>query len=451
MSLRLSSLALLYCALTVVAVRAADNGLPPNVILILADDQGTVDAGCFGSDDLVTPALDQLARTGVRFSQFYSAAPVCSPSRAGALTGRWPVRAGVPGNCASQQGGSGALPPAEQTMAEMFRAAGYATAHIGKWHLGYTEETIPQRQGFDVSFGHMGGCIDNYSHFFYWSGPNTHDLWKNGQEVYLDGGYFPDLMLAEAADFIREHSQRPFFMYYALNTPHYPYQGDAHWLQHFANMEDPRRLYAAFLAAQDERLGKLLQLLQQLDLRRRTIVIYQSDNGHSTEERAHFGGGSAGLHRGAKFSLLEGGIRVPAVISWPDTLPAGEVREQVAHACDWLPTVAELAGVALPQAALDGLSLVDVVRDAAADSPHQNSALHWQVGAGVNPEWAVRLGDWKLIGRTRDTGNSTGKWETVQNVLVNIRNDPGEATNMADLHPEIVRQLTELHDTYLQN
>ncbi len=451
MKLRLCNPVLFGCVIFAAVVEAAAAELPPNVILILADDQGTVDAGCFGSGDLVTPALDTLAETGIRFTQFYSAAPVCSPSRAGALTGRWPVRAGVPGNCASRKGGSGALPPSEQTMAEMFRAAGYATAHIGKWHLGYTDETIPQRQGFDVSFGHMGGCIDNYSHFFYWSGPNIHDLWKNGQEVYRDGGYFPDLMLSEASDFIREHSQRPFFMYYAMNTPHYPYQGDAHWLEHFEKMEDPRRLYAAFLAAQDERLGKLLHLLRQLDLRRRTIVIYQSDNGHSTEERAHFGGGSAGQHRGAKFSLLEGGIRVPAVISWPGTLPEGEVRGQVAHACDWLPTVAELTGVKLPAASLDGLSLVGVVRDAALESPHQRTALHWQVGAGNSPEWAVRLGDWKLIGRTRDTGNSTGKWETLQNVLVNIERDPGESADVAEQHPEIVRQLTELHDTYLQN
>ncbi|MFZ9088877.1 MAG: sulfatase-like hydrolase/transferase [Planctomycetaceae bacterium] len=422
---------------------------PPNVILILADDQGTVDAGCFGSGDLVTPALDQLAAEGVRLTQFYAAAPVCSPSRAGALTGRWPVRAGVPGNCSSRRGVGNSLPPEETTMAEVFRGAGYATAHIGKWHLGYTEQTIPQRQGFDLSFGHMGGCIDNYSHFFFWAGPNTHDLWRNGQEIYRDGGYFPDLMLQEATQFIRGHQDQPFFMYYAMNTPHYPYQGDAHWLEHFAEMEDPGRLFAGFLAAQDQRLQGLLRVLQELDLRRRTIIVYQSDNGHSTEERAHFGGGSAGRHRGAKFSLLEGGIRVPAVISWPGELPAGEVRDQAGHACDWLPTLTELAGVNLPDLKLDGLRLTDVLKTSSAKSPHQQQALHWQVGTGSNADWAVRLGDWKLIGRTRDTGNSTGKWDVIRDQLFDLGEDPEEQVNLAEQHPEMTAKLRLLHESYL--
>jgi arylsulfatase A-like enzyme len=162
---------------------AAASAPKPNVIFILADDQGSVDLGCYGAKDLHTPHTDAIAARGVRFTQFYSAAAVCSPSRAGALTGRWPARAGVPGNVSSQKGGRGGLPPEERTMAEVFKAAGYATAHIGKWHLGYTPETSPRAQGFDHSFGHMGGCIDNYSHFFYWQGPNRHDLWRDGTEV----------------------------------------------------------------------------------------------------------------------------------------------------------------------------------------------------------------------------------------------------------------------------
>ncbi len=293
----------------------------PNIIVILADDQGAIDLGVYGAKDLHTPNFDALAKRGVRFTQFYSAAPVCSTSRAGLLTGRWPVRAGVPSNCASQARGAGALPPEEITMAEMFRESRYATAHIGKWHLGYTSETSPNTQGFDHSFGHMGGCIDNYSHFFYWSGPNIHDLWRNGTEVFHDGDYFPDLMAREAKQFMERHRDQPFFIYYALNTPHYPYQGDAKWLEHFKDLPHPRRLYAAFLAAQDERIGKLLETVDSLGLRNQTIIVFQSDNGHSTEERAHFGGGSAGPYRGAKFSLFEGGIRLPAMISWPATFP----------------------------------------------------------------------------------------------------------------------------------
>ncbi len=150
---------------------AADVPPRPNVIVILTDDQGTADAGCYGARDPVTPAIDSLAARGVRFTRFYAAAPVCSPSRAGLLTGRYPLHCGVTGNCASQRGGKGALPVREKTMADLFRAAGYATAQVGKWHLGYTPETMPLARGFDRSFGHMGGCIDNWSHFFFWQAP----------------------------------------------------------------------------------------------------------------------------------------------------------------------------------------------------------------------------------------------------------------------------------------
>ncbi len=420
----------------------------PNVIFIMADDQGSLDLGCYGAKDLVTPHTDALAVRGLRFTQFYSAAPVCSPSRAGVLTGRWPVRAGVPGNCASQKGGKGALPAAEVTMAEMFKNAGYATAHIGKWHLGYTPESSPQAQGFDHSFGHMGGCIDNWSHFFYWSGPNIHDLWRNGVEAFHEGEFFPDLMAREAGRFMERHRDRPFFIYYALNTPHYPYQGDAKWLEHFKDLPYPRNLYAAFLAAQDERLGVIFKKVESLGLRERTIIVFQSDNGHSTEQRAHFGGGNAGPYRGAKFSLFEGGIRLPAILSWPGKLPQNEVRDQPAHACDWLPTLAELAGVKTPAAPLDGRSLVPVLRDVEASSPHAKHVLHWQVGAGPNADWAVREGDWKLLGKTRDTTDGRQPVK-VTRFLSNLGSDPGERTNHADKHPEIVARLQRLHDQHL--
>ena len=422
----------------------------PNVIVIMADDQGSVDLGCYGAQDLHTPHTDALAAQGVRFTQFYSGAPVCSPSRACLLTGRYPVRAGVPGNCASQRGGKGALPDTEVTLAEMFKAAGYATAHIGKWHLGYTPETQPNAQGFDHSFGHMGGCIDNYSHFFYWSGPNIHDLHRNGAEVFCDGEYFPELMVREAAGFLQKNKDRPFFIYYALNTPHYPYQGDAKWLKHFEHLPYPRNLYAAFLASQDERLGALLAHVDALGLRDRTIIAFQSDNGHSTEERAHFGGGSAGPYRGAKFSLFEGGIRVPAILSWPGTLPQNETRTAMAHAADWLPTLAELCDLEPPATRLDGRSLAAVLRDANAPSPHDGAALHWQVGQGPNADWAVRDGDWKLIGNTRDTGAGDVQSKRVSLFLANLRDDPGETTDLADQHPDIVDRLRRLHEQHLE-
>jgi arylsulfatase A-like enzyme len=412
----------------------------PNVIVIMADDQGTVDARCCGSTDIETPAIDRLAREGIRFTQFYSAAPVCSPSRAGLLTGRYPPRAGVPNNAPSESGKAG-MPPSEVTMAEMFKAAGYATAHVGKWHLGYSPETMPNAQGFDLSFGHMGGCIDNYSHFFYWQGPNRHDLHLDGVEIHRPGRFFPDMMVEEASAFLRANRAGPFFVYFALNLPHYPYQGDEKWLKRYASLPHPRNLYAAFVSTLDERVGRLLDELDALGLASNTVVVYQSDNGHSTEERAHFGGGSAGEYRGAKFSLFEGGIRVPALVRWPGRIPAGETRGQMAHGCDWMPTLAELCGVTPPDARLDGRSLVPVIRKAAAPSAHD--VLHWQVGG----PWAVREGDWKLLGQPQDTGVRPAE-KLPRLFLVNLRDDPRERTNLADREPDRVTRLKALHDAW---
>lgn len=443
-----SVLALLLAAVLpwpVVSV-AADTPRP-NVIVIVTDDQGAADAGCYGAKDLATPNIDALAARGVRFTQFYAAAAVCSPSRAALLTGRYPLRAGLVGNAASQPGGKEAMPGAQVTMAEMFKTAGYATAHLGKWHLGYTPDTMPNAQGFDHSFGHMGGCIDNFSHFFYWAGPNRHDLFRNGVEVQMPGRYFPDLIVEEAAQFIERNRARPFFIYFALNMPHYPYQGETKWLERFKELPYPRNLYAAFLASCDERIGALLKKVDDAGLRERTIIVFQSDNGHSTEERAHFGGGSAGAYRGQKFSLFEGGIRLPAVVSWPGQLPQGETRGQLVHSCDWLPTLAELAGVKVLNPDLDGRSIVPVIRSAAAPAPHE--VLHWHVGAGPRPQWAVREGDWKLIGNVQSTPDPALTKEDKQFFLSNLAADPGEQTNWVAQRPEMLARLRQLHADWL--
>jgi len=429
------------------ATHAADK-TKPNVIIILSDDQGSVDANCYGAKDLVTPGIDAIAAHGVRFTQFYSAAPICSPSRAGLLTGRYPWQVGMPGN--------GPEPPSEAddqldtytgnglatnalTIADMFHSAGYSTAHLGKWHLGTSVGHRPLDHGFDYSFGFMGGCIDNYSHFFYWAGPNVHDLWENSQRVRFPGKFFPDLMLDKAEAFITQHRDRPFFMYFAMNMPHYPYQGDPKWLEYYKKLPYPRNLYAAFVSTLDDRVSLFMKFLQEQGLRDNTIIIYQSDNGHSVEERAHFGGGSSGPYRGAKFSVFEGGIRLPGIISWAGHLPEGEVRKQIAHSCDWMPTLAELCDVPLPKSELVGRSLAPVIRSADAPSPHD--VLQWRTG----DQWAVRQGPWKLLHKPNDTADKqklTGDdkiW-----FLANIDNDPGEKVNEASRHPEIVERLRGL-------
>lgn len=436
-------------------VRAAETGAEvsrPNVIVIFTDDQGTVDVGCYGASELATPGIDMIAARGVRFSQFYAAAPVCSPSRVGLLTGRFPWVAGLDRNAGGgpsedivdlkESEDPRGLPPAEITMAEMFRSAGYATAHIGKWHLGHGPGMRPLDQGFDYSFGHMGGCIDNYSHFMYWSGPNRHDLFENNQRVRMPGKFFPDLMVEKATQFIEGRKEKPFFMYFAMNTPHYPYQGEPEWIEYYQDLPYPRNLYAAFVSTLDARIQRLVESLDRMGLRENTIIVFQSDHGHSTEERAHFGGGENGPYRGAKFSLCEGGIRVPAIISWPGQLPEGEVRNQIAHGCDWLPTVADLCRIEPPQVELSGKSLVGVLRSADTQSPHD--ALHWKQGK----QWAVRQGPWKLIHAPNPPGDGPElRKQDREWFLTNVEENPGETENFAEKHPEIVERLKKLGET----
>jgi len=408
----------------------------PNVILIYSDDQGAIDLNCYGSKDLETPNIDRLAENGIRFTQFY-AAPVCSPSRASLLTGLTAQRAGVPGNAAASLESKAGLPGDRFTMAEMFKGAGYKTAHIGKWHLGYQPEMSPNSQGFDYSFGHIVGCIDNYSHFYYWRGPNRHDLYRNGKEVYYPGQYFPDLMVKEAVQYMEQNRDDPFFMYFAINMPHYPYQGDPKWLEYYRDkgVAYPRDLYAAFVSTLDDKIGLLLSKVKELGLSKNTIIIFQSDNGYSTEERAHFGGGSSGVYRGAKACLFEGGIRVPSIISWPGKIPVGEVRNQFAVNTDWMPTLAEFCQIDLNSNNLDGKSLVQVIRNGNAPTLHSEGYC-W----AFRDMWVARKGKWKLLGNPYDTSQRDYTFSE-KLFLVNLEVDPGEKNNLAEKHPEKVREL----------
>ncbi|MDE0577303.1 MAG: sulfatase-like hydrolase/transferase, partial [Opitutales bacterium] len=430
----------LFCVGSLVSLTAKDK---PNVIVIYSDDQGSVDANCYGSKDLATPTLDKLAATGVRFTQMYSPSAICSASRAGLLTGRFPPRAGVPGNVSSHKGKAG-LPTEEVTMAEIFKHAGYATAHVGKWHLGYTPETMPNGQGFDFSYGHMGGCIDNYSHFFYWVPPNLHDLWRNGVEIWEDGRYFGDLMVRECTTFMDNNSKRPFFMYWAINWPHYPLQGTDKWREHYKDHPHPRDKYGAFISSMDEIVGKVVSHVEKMGLRENTIIVFQSDHGHSIETRTFGGGGSSGPYRGAKGSLFEGGIRVPSIVSWPGKIPEGEVRSQMATGCDWFPTLAELSGAKLPKGhKLDGKSLVEVISDGATPSPHKS--FYWQLGK----QSVVREGNWKLLHSPNDNNRPEGREPSGKVFLANLTEDPGESKNLAKKHPDVVNRLTELKQSYV--
>jgi arylsulfatase A-like enzyme len=411
------------------------------VIIIYTDDQGTLDLNCYGAKDLATPNMDKIAADGIRWTQFYSAAPVCSPSRAALMTGMTPQAAGVPGNVGLTAAG---MPTDKLTIAEALKGAGYKTALIGKWHLGHHKDTIPNAQGYDHQFGHYVGCIDNYSHFFYWSGPNKHDLFRNNKEVHLPGKFFPDLMVDEATQFINKNKENPFFIYFAMNTPHYPYQGDPKWLEHYKDLPQKRRYYAAFLSTQDDRIGKLMDSVEKAGLKENTIIIFQSDHGHSTEQRAFYGGGYSGPYRGAKFSLLEGGLRVPAMISWPGKIKAGQVRDQFAVACDWYPTILDLCGVDMPKHKLDGKSLRKIIESPVAKTAHK--FFNWQMAK----QWAVREGPWKLCSNIVDTSGDKRKLEKGLR-LYNIDKDPSETKDMANSHKDIVKRLQKHHDQWIMS
>lgn len=427
----------------------------PNVLVILTDDQGYMDLGSYGATDLQTPHIDRLADTGVKFTQFYAAAPVCSPSRAGFLTGKYNFNAGLFGNVApphrDPEGNSG-LPTSEITMAELFKSNGYRTGLIGKWHLGHTPEKLPNGQGFDYFFGHQRGCIDNFSHFFYWSGPNLHDLYQNDQEIYRPGEFFGDLMVDEAKNFMEQDSDKPFFMYWAINMPHYPYQGDPKWLEAYADLDSPRKEYAAFVSTIDELVGEVYAHLKAIGELENTIIVYQSDHGHSVEERAFFGGGDPGPFSGAKFSMLEGGIRVPAIIRYPQKLPQNELRHQWANSIDWMPTLAAIADIDLPTShQIDGKNLLPLLLNPQVPSPHQT--MYWGTGLPENENhpWAVRKGPWKLIGNPNDPTGKLQFSEADKLYLVNLESDSTEVRNLATQHPEKTHELHILYKNWIEN
>lgn len=413
----------------------------PNVIIIYTDDQGSIDANCFGAKDLFTPNIDKLAATGVKFTQFYAAASVCSPSRAALLTGKTPRHAGLPGNVPYVADSEG-LPTEQITIAEKLKENGFVTAHIGKWHLGHAEKSQPNAQGFDYSYGHIGGCIDNYSHYFYWEGPNCHDLWENGKEIWREGEYFQDLINEKVLHFVEENQDNPFFLYYAINLPHYPLQGTNKWRDYYADLESPRDKYAAAVSTVDERIGFLLNKLEELNLRDNTIIIFQSDHGHSVEERTFGGGGNSGPYRGAKFSYFEGGIRVPAIISWPAKIPQNQVRDQLAVNVDWLPTVLDFQGISYSENEFEGVSLRNTIMN---NDSTAHEVFWWWANENY---WAVRKGDWKLLKNPWDPTQKDPLPQKDSLFLVNIKEHPEEGVNVAEEHPEKVQELIQVYQLW---
>ncbi|MFB3829818.1 MAG: sulfatase-like hydrolase/transferase [Bryobacteraceae bacterium] len=419
------------------AAAAAAPARRPNFIVFLTDDHGSADLGCQGARDLKTPNIDALAASGARFTNWYSNAPVCAPARGALMTGRYPQRNGVITNGTP-------LRPSEKTIAEWLKPHGYRTAITGKWHLGSDPDTVPNAHGFDHFFGFHSGCVDFYSHRYYWGEPrrvNYHDLWRNREEVFEDGQYLTELIAREACNWLQAQPRQPFFLYVPFNAVHYPMHAPRKYLERFpASMDPERRMYAAMLAAADDAVGQILGTVKKMGQLDNTMVFFQADNGATKEPRAGLGGkiakgGSNGVFRGEKFSLFDGGMHVPGILSWPGKVPAGQVRHEVGMAVDILPTILAAAGVPLPQdRTLDGRDILGKLR---------HEAIFW----GSGGQLAVRRRNWKLVKNGSITGPDGSRKRLEGDdalFLSDLEKDPGETKNLRHANPAVLDEMLTL-------
>lgn len=418
-------------------------GRRPNVVVLYADDLGWGDLGCFGADELDTPALDALCASGVRLPQWYSNSPVCSPSRASLFTGRYPARTGVDAILGGARTTAG-LPP-QPTLASRLRDRGYATGLFGKWHLGVDPASSPLERGFDEHFGFRAGCVDYYSHIYYWGEGNPlHDLWDGEDEVWLNGEYLTTVIADRASSFIEEHADQAFFCCVAFNAPHYPLHAPEQYVAQFAHLPEDRRMLAAMVKAMDDGVATVLAALERFGLREDTLVFMSSDNGPSIEERnwlngeeVSYHGGSAGGLRGHKGSVFEGGVRVPAMISWPAGLPSGVDAPGPALMMDLLPTVLEAVdGGESADPEVDGRSVLRVLQEVPRAAPVAERCLFWE----YEGQLAVRCGRWKLVLHARE---SMSPGVAVERGLYDLEADPAETTDLSSARPELARGLEE--------
>ncbi|WP_221031505.1 sulfatase family protein [Actomonas aquatica] len=390
---------------------------PPNVVIIYADDLGYGDLGCFGAEDIATPHLDRLAVDGIKFTDFYSAAHVCSPSRAALLTGRIPQRMGI-GGVFFPESFTG-MPTDELTLAELLHNQGYATAAVGKWHLGHHHRYLPLQRGFDEYFGI----------------PYSNDMEST---VYLEGNdvvdFAPDQRFTtrtyteRAVDFIRRHPDGPFFLYLAHNMPHVPIYASPEF-----EGTSQRGLYGDVIQELDWSVGQIRAALEAQGLLENTLIVFSSDNGPWHVMRDH-GGSAAHLREGKQFTF-DGGMRVPTVAMWPAGIKAGQVYEAVAVMTDWMITIAALTGAELPtDRAYDGENLQPVF---AGTGPRADNTFLFYDGMTLS---GYREGDWKL--KLPYAGFPGARWKHQVAphplLLVNLRDDPGEQHNLADAMPEKV-------------
>jgi arylsulfatase A-like enzyme len=410
---------------------ADDAAARPNVIVILADDLGYADIGVHGGTQIPTPNIDRLAASGVRCTDGYVSCPYCSPTRAGLLTGRYQQRFGHEFNCnpANKRWREIGLPTTETTIADRLAAAGYATGMVGKSHLGYADAYHPLRRGFQEFFGHLAG---GHAYFSTSKPFSKNSPLLRGTTPVAETEYLTDALAREAVSFVERHRERPFFLYLAFNAVHTPMEAKPEQLARFAAIADEeRRTYAAMTVSLDEAVGRVLDALEAAGVRERTLVFFLSDNGGPTcTDMAKNGSLNTPL-RGSKGQTLEGGIRVPFLVSWPGKLPAGTTYGRPVIQLDILPTALAAAGAPVAaEAALDGVDLVPYLSGRRDGPPHE--ALYWRFGR----QSAIRKGNLKLVTwMDRDT-------EVMSTQLFDLAADVGEAHDLAADRPADVAALT---------
>ena len=406
--------------LLAIALSAAADESKPNIVIILTDDAGYVDFGFTGSTMFPTPHIDRLAAGGVVCTQGYVTASVCSPSRAGLLTGRYQQRFGhelnLPGLSRMEEGG---LPLTQETIADALTARGYRTGAIGKWHQGLADKFHPLQRGFDEFYGYLGG---SRSYFSYEKKPRRANRAMRDREEVADppDGYVTDTLAKEACAFIERNHERPFFLYVSFTAVHGPMHAKESLLGRFESIEPvKRRKLAAMTAALDDAVGAVQAKLAGHGLAENTLVFFLNDNGGATNNAS-----DNGPWRGMKGSKFEGGVRVPFAVRWPKRLDAGGTFAQPVSALDILPTCIAAAGETPDDLVTDGVDLLPFLCRAREGQPHE--VLFWRRGVAA----AVRRGQWKLI-RIKESPP----------LLFDLAADPGETTNLAESNPEVVRSL----------
>lgn len=428
-----ASLAGLQCTSTGQQSARKASGSKPNIVFVLADDLGWKDVGYHGGS-IKTPNIDKLASEGARLEQFY-VQPVCSPTRSSLMTGRYPIRYGLQVGVVRPWAQYG-LPLKERTLAQALKQAGYTTAICGKWHLGHlNSQYLPTARGFDHQYGHYNGALDYFTHI------RDGGLdWHRNDQPAREEGYTTDLLADESVRLIEKHDvSRPLFLYVPFNAVHSPFQAPQSYIDMYEHIKAKnKRTYAAMVTCMDDAIGRIVSALDKRGLRHDTLIVFCSDNGGV--------GGIAdnGSLRGHKAQLYEGGVRVPAIATWPGAIEAGTAVNEPLHIVDMYPTLLRLAGAKLEQALpIDGRDAWPTIAEG-RPSPHEEILLNSAPATG-----AIRRGNWKLLCNGSTGANNAGQsaGEKVFE-LFNLAEDPYEKNNLIEKYPQKFQELRRRLELY---